>query len=148
MFGGIYINSTTAHYKFYAKAATKVNVFGETINVVDAEISSHTYGRYLYYKLYLKKGISVVKDINEKKDIGVVKDIAELKDQGVVENSTNKLKNTTVSINNTNFKNLKTCNQMPLELYNVEETREIFHKKMTYVYMCMFQHYISTSKEN
>lgn len=65
-FAGINISYSNAGYKFFAKAVAKVDVFGIKINVVDIEASSYASGNALSYKLYLKLGNSVDKDINEK----------------------------------------------------------------------------------
>ena len=66
-FAGINVNITNADFKFFVKAAAKVNVFGRTINVVDIEASSCTQENTLTYKVYLKLGTSVY--LNENKNI-------------------------------------------------------------------------------
>ena len=66
-FAGINVNITDVGFKFFAKAAAKVNVFGQTINVVDIEASSYTLENTLTHKLYLKLGTRVY--LNENKNI-------------------------------------------------------------------------------
>ena len=73
VFGGFFINSTTVLHKFYVKVAAEVNILGATVNVFDAELSSYTDGKYLHYKVYLKKGINVVKNVYEKKNLHIDK---------------------------------------------------------------------------
>ena len=71
VFAGINVNITNAGFKFFAKAAAEVNVFGRTIDVVDMEASSYTQGSMLAYKLYLKLGTSVRLNENKKIELKV-----------------------------------------------------------------------------
>ena len=66
-FAGININSTGIGFKFFVKAAAKVNVFGRTIDVVDIEASSYTLENTITYKVYLKLGTRVY--LNENKNV-------------------------------------------------------------------------------
>ena len=71
IFAGINVNITNAGFKFFAKAAAEVNVFGRTIDVVDMEASSYTQESMLAYKLYLKLGPSVRLNENKKIELKV-----------------------------------------------------------------------------
>jgi len=58
-FSGLNINLADAGFKFYAKIAAKVNIFGLTINVLDMEVSIGASMKALHYKIYLKQGSTV-----------------------------------------------------------------------------------------
>ena len=148
IFNGIYINSSTVNYKFFAKAAAKINVFGSTIDVFDLEVSSYTYGKHLYYKHYLKQGggpgsPGVVLDINKKEKLSAAKDIAKRFKKGTNTKVETKKR---LAVNITIFEDLKTCVQLQ---GTVDRTNQIFYKERSfYVYVSTVTFYIKGELTN
>ena len=65
-FSGMAIGSRSVSYKQFAKAAADVNLFGSSYSVTSLEISTYTYGNYLYQKKFLKRGSSTRKNEDSK----------------------------------------------------------------------------------
>ena len=62
-FIGAYCQSNAnKRFKVFAKGAAKVEVFGRNYNLAHLEYSDHTSGNYLYHKVYVKLGSSVLKN--------------------------------------------------------------------------------------
>ena len=65
-FSGMAISSRSLNYKHFAKAAANVELFGNTYSLASLEISRYTYANTLYEKIYLKRGISTLRNDDSK----------------------------------------------------------------------------------
>ena len=65
-FSGMAIDSQSASYKQFAKAAANVDLFGRTFSLASLEISRYTYANMLYEKRYLKRGSSTLRNDDSK----------------------------------------------------------------------------------
>ena len=63
-FVGAYCCGTINRLKVFGKAVAKVYVLGRDYTVVHLEYSDRTSGNYLYHKVYVKLGSSVIKNID------------------------------------------------------------------------------------
>ena len=68
-FVGAYCGGTTNRFKIFGKAVTKVHVFGKNYPIGHLEYADYTSGSYLYHKVYLKLGSSVLVNINNRYDL-------------------------------------------------------------------------------
>ena len=68
-FVGAYCGGTTNRFKIFGKAVTKVYVFGKSYTIGHLEYSDYTSGSYLYHKVYLRLGSSVIININNRYDL-------------------------------------------------------------------------------
>ena len=70
-FAGQYVSFTNIRFKFYSKVAANIEVFGETIKVVDIETSGkYDSGNTLDYRTYISQGYSVGLNDNKKRNLG------------------------------------------------------------------------------
>ena len=68
-FVGAYCDGTTNRFKVFAKAATKVHVFGRDYPIGHVEYADYTDGSYLHHKVYLKLGSSIIINTNKRYDL-------------------------------------------------------------------------------
>ena len=68
-FVGAYCGGTTKRFKIFAKAVTKVHVFGKDYPIGHLEYADYTTANYLYHKVYLKLGSNVLININNRYDL-------------------------------------------------------------------------------
>ena len=65
-FAGAYCGGTTKRFKIFAKAVTKVHVFGRDYPIGHLEYADYTTNNYLYHKVYLKLGSNVLINTNNR----------------------------------------------------------------------------------
>ena len=68
-FVGAYCNGNTIRFKVFGKAVTQVHVLGKDFNIAHLEYADYTSDPYLYHKVYLKLGSSVLVNINNRYDL-------------------------------------------------------------------------------
>ena len=64
-FVGVYCGDFNKRMKMFAKAKAQVHVLGKNIDVAHLEYSDYLSNNYLYHKVYVKLGSSVLKNVNE-----------------------------------------------------------------------------------
>ena len=69
-FVGAYCGGTDSYgFKIFGKVVSKVHVFGKDYNIGHLEYSDYTSGGYLYHKVYLRLGSSVIINTNDRYDL-------------------------------------------------------------------------------
>ena len=64
-FVGVYCGGYTKRMKIFAKARAQVHILGKNFDVAHLEYSNYLSNNYLYHKIYVKLGSSVLRNINQ-----------------------------------------------------------------------------------